>query len=60
MANTEMILNESQMKELPKIIKNINSSGGFITASITHNILRATSPKAKDIKILKVEISKID
>lgn len=55
----QMILNESQQKELQQIIKKINSSGGFITASILNINLRASSPMAKDLKQLKEEISKI-
>ncbi|WP_336828492.1 hypothetical protein [Sphingobacterium multivorum] len=59
MANIQMLLNESQKVELQKIVKKINSSGGYITASILENTLRASSPFKKDIKLLKDEILKI-
>lgn len=60
MANMQMLLKESQKRELQQIIKKINSSGGFITASILENTLRASSPMPKDLQLLKDKISKID
>jgi hypothetical protein len=59
MANIKLPLNNVQMTALPGIVKKINTKGGFLTASVLDNILRASSPFQNDLILLKEELEKV-
>ncbi|WP_294203064.1 hypothetical protein [uncultured Chryseobacterium sp.] len=59
MPNTQFTVNANQKRSFQEIVAKINKKGGFITASILGNTLRAQSPFPNDLKLLKEEITKI-